>query len=184
MNKIKQEIICWKNSLTELFINEIIPRILCRRIRIQCYRLLGAHIGKDVSMYRQLEIRNPSQLIIGDNCSLGKNILLDARKGLIIEEGVVIASHTMIWSLHHDYNDPNFKAIGDSVHIKKYVWICSGVIILPGVTIGEGAIIAAGSVVTKDVPPFRVVAGIPAKIIGERTLKNLNYSTRNKYHLI
>jgi acetyltransferase-like isoleucine patch superfamily enzyme len=86
----------------------------------------------------------------------------------------------MIWTMHHDYNDLNFKAIGGPVIVEDYAWICSRAIILPGVTIGEGAVIAAGSVVTKDVAAWTVVGGVPAKKISVRERKNYDY-TPNEY---
>ncbi|MGB9707413.1 MAG: acyltransferase, partial [Microgenomates group bacterium] len=74
-----------------------------------------------------------------------------------------------------DINDANFKAIEAPVYIEDYVFIGPRAIILPGVKIGKGAVVAAGAVVTKDVPPFAIVGGVPAKIIGERKNKQLSY---------
>ncbi|PIX73806.1 acyltransferase, partial [Candidatus Roizmanbacteria bacterium CG_4_10_14_3_um_filter_33_21] len=75
----------------------------------------------------------------------------------------------------HDINSPAFSAINAPVEIEDYVFIGPRAIILPGVTIGQGAIIAAGAVVTKLVPPFTIVAGVPARVIGERQIKDLHY---------
>ncbi|MGB9883466.1 MAG: acyltransferase, partial [Microgenomates group bacterium] len=88
---------------------------------------------------------------------------------------VDIASEVMIYNSEHDINDVNFKAIEAPVYIEDYVFIGPRAIILPGVKIGKGAVVAAAAVVTKDIPPFAVVGGVPAKIIGERKNKNLNY---------
>ena len=74
----------------------------------------------------------------------------------------------------HDINDEKFIARYKGIKIENYAWICTRSTILGGVTIGEGAVVAAGSVVTKDVPLYKVVAGIPAKVIGNRNNK-LNY---------
>ncbi|WP_409014249.1 MULTISPECIES: acyltransferase [unclassified Arcicella] len=91
----------------------------------------------------------------------------------------------MIWSLHHDYNDLHFKAVGGKVTIKKFAWLGSRCILLPGVTIGEGAVVAAGAVVTKDVPPYTIVGGIPAKPIAKREEKEYDYSPNGyKLHLV
>ena len=81
--------------------------------------------------------------------------------------------------LEHDVNDDDHKSNGSDVIIHDYVWIASRVTILPGVTIGRGAVVACNSVVTKDVPPMNIVGGIPAKLIGMRTSKlkyTLNYN--------
>lgn len=82
-----------------------------------------------------------------------------------------------IWTMEHDPQDPYFRAQGAPVIIEDYAWISCRVTIMPGVTIGKGAVVAAGAVVTKDVPPYAIVAGVPAKIIGERT-KDLRYTLR------
>ena len=83
---------------------------------------------------------------------------------------IIQSLHTeaIIWTLNHDYNDIHFCGKGASTEIGTYAWICSRSIILPGIKIGEGAIVASGAVVTKDVPTFTIVGGIPAKVIGKR----------------
>ncbi|WP_461453691.1 acyltransferase [Mucilaginibacter sp.] len=98
--------------------------------------------------------------------------------GLTIGNNVNISTQVVIWTLHHDYNSPDFAQAGSPVIIEDYVWLCSRAIILPGVTIGEGAVVAAGAVVTKNVEPYTVVGGVPAKYIAKRNT-NLNYDLGN-----
>ncbi|MCX7955692.1 MAG: hypothetical protein N2593_01105 [Patescibacteria group bacterium] len=81
----------------------------------------------------------------------------------------------MIYNSEHDINSPDFNAIDNSIFIDDYCFIGPRAIILPGVKIGKGAVVAAGAVVTKDIPPYAIVGGVPAKIIGERKIKNLKY---------
>ena len=105
---------------------------------------------------------------------------------MTIKQNAVIAYEAIIWSLNHDYNDMNFCGKGAPTEIGEYAWICSRSIILPGVKVGEGAIVASGAIVTKDVPPYAIVGGIPARIIGEREKNNYNYGYKlkeNKCHL-
>lgn len=147
-------------------------------LRILLMRCLGAKIGKKVGLYRGFEIRSPWKLEIGNSTLIGHNALLDARKGLIIGSNVNLSNDVMIWTLHHDYNSEFFDTIGDRVVIEDYCWICSRAVILPGVKIGYGAVVAAGSVVTKDVQPYTVVGGIPAKVISVRN-KKLSYNLGN-----
>lgn len=116
------------------------------------------------------------ELKIGAGSTIGFHNMLDSRCGIEIGENVCFASDVTIWTLHHDYNDINFRAVGAKVIIGDYCWLCSHCIILPGVTLGEGAIVASGAVVTKDVEPWTVVGGIPAKKISERKKQDYNYN--------
>lgn len=95
--------------------------------------------------------------------------------GVIIGNNVDIAQETNIWSEQHDYNSSTYKSVCKEVIIEDYVWLASRVTVLPGVHIGRGAVVASGAVVTKDVPPLAIVAGIPAKIIGYRKEEALQY---------
>jgi len=147
-------------------------------LRIFCLRLLKANIGRRTGIYRRFEIRRPRRLTIGSSSVIGHRALLDARCGLVIGNNVNISNEVMIWTLHHDYNDSGFAQTGGPVKIGNYAWICSRAIILPGVTIGAGAVVAAGAVVTKDVAPYTVVGGVPAKAIANRN-RNLNYDLGN-----
>jgi maltose O-acetyltransferase len=94
---------------------------------------------------------------------------------LVIGNHVDIASEVMIYNAQHDIESPGFLAVSGSVEIGDYVFIGPRSIILPGVNVGKGAVIAAGAVVTKDVLEQQIVGGVPAKVIGERGLKELNY---------
>ncbi|OOQ57226.1 transferase [Mucilaginibacter pedocola] len=127
-------------------------------------------------MYGGNEYRNPKGLTVGTGSALGHRAILDARRGLTIGKSVCFGTEVMIWSLHHDYNDTNFKVVGDSVVIGDYVWLGSRCIILPGVKIGDGAVIAAGAIVTKDVPAYTVAAGVPAKVVSKREEKDYDYA--------
>lgn len=143
------------------------------------YPRLG-NIGKHNELCRRIEYTNPKNIYIGNFCTINKDVLLDGRGGKIeIGDCVDIAQEVRIWTLQHDYNDPNYKAIGKDVIIKDYAWIASRATILPGVTIGKGAVVATGAVVTKDVPEYYIVAGVPAKSIGTRN-QNLQYKLGNK----
>lgn len=124
-------------------------------------------IGKNSNLLRNIKINNPSNIIIGENCVINSCSLLDGRGSkIVIGNNVDIAREVNIWTLEHDPHDDFHKTKGGNVIIEDYVWIASRVTILPGVRIGKGAVIAAGSIVTKDIPPMTIVGGIPAKIIG------------------
>lgn len=132
----------------------------------------GAKIGKNCDIHSPLIIHNAyidySNLVIGDNCHIGKDVFLDLKDKILIESNVTISMRTTI--LTHTSVVPTGplreKKLPYSqapVTIKAGAYIGAGVIILEGVTIGEESIVAAGAVVTKNVPPCSTVAGIPAK---------------------
>ncbi len=86
-----------------------------------------------------------------------------------------MASEVMIYNAEHDIHSSDFHAIGKRVVIEEYVFIGPRAIILPGVTLKKGAVVGAGAVVTKGVEAFMIVGGVPAKVIGERKEKDLQY---------
>lgn len=153
----------------------IIPSIPSQTIRNWGLRKMGVKMSRNVKFYSGFSVRNPSKLTIEDGVSIGPKVLLDARCGLTIRKNVVIAYDAIIWTLNHDYNDENFCGKGAPVEIGAYAWICSRSIILPGIKIGEGAVVASGAIVTKDVKPYTIVGGIPAKEIGQRVKKTYKY---------
>jgi len=136
--------------------------------------VFGIHMANRVVIYGGAEIRKPVMLTIGEFSIIGHNAILDARSGLTIGRNVNLSTGVWIWTQQHDHQDPRFRIIGGPVVIKDYAWLSCRTVVLPGVTIGEGAVVAAGAVVTKDVPDYTIVGGVPAKVIGTRT-KNLDY---------
>lgn len=162
-------------SLKELFINYFASFIPSKHVRLWLLRLAGMKVSRNVRFYMGFQIRNPKGIRIEEGVSIGPKVLLDGRKGISIGRNAVIAYDAIIWSLNHDYNDMNFCGKGAPVIIGSYSWVCSRSIILPGISIGEGCIVASGAIVTKDTPPFSIVAGVPAKVIGWREKKDYNY---------
>lgn len=103
-------------------------------------------------------------LKIGSNVFINSNSLLMARGGIEIEDDVMFASNVQLLSNNHDEYDRQILTC-EKIHIKKGAWIGAGASILPGVTVGEYAIVGAGAIVTKNVPDYAVVVGSPAKVI-------------------
>lgn len=139
------------------------------------YRLSGVKIGKGSTIHTRANFYDPRNVTIGEDSIVGEGAVLDGRAKLTIGDHVDIASEVMIYNSQHDINDDNFGAVNREVVIDDYVFVGPRSIVLPGVKIGRGAVVAAGAVVTKDVPPYAIVAGVPAKVIGERKLKILKY---------
>ena len=137
-------------------------------IRRYYLKLFVHSMGKDIYVGRNIDVRNPSLIDIGNDIVINKKVLLDGRHGLIIGNHVDIAQEACIWSRHHDYNDPKHSGIGAKVIIEDYCWICHRAIVLPGVKVSKGSVVACGAVLTKDTEPITVVGGIPAKKIADR----------------
>ena len=144
-------------------------------IRKLIFRLAGIKIGKKSTIHIGARFYQPKNISIGTGTIIGDHATLDGRDKLTIGNHVDIASEVLILNAEHDLNSPSFDPIEEPVVIKDYCFIGPRAIILPGVTIGRGAVVAAGAVVTKDVLDLAVVGGVPAKEIKKRNLKKLNY---------
>ena len=101
---------------------------------------------------------------IGKNVMIMPNCLMMSRGGITIDDDVMIAANVQLISNNHDLHD-HVLLLCKPVHICRNAWIGAGATILPGVTVGENAVVAAGAVVTKDVAPNTIVGGNPAKFI-------------------
>lgn len=139
------------------------------------YRLAGIKIGRGSAIHMLTVFYNPRNISVGEDTIIGEKTTLDGRAPLTIGNHVDIASEVMIYNGQHDIQSDDFHPEFAPVVISDYAFIGPRVIILPGVTIGKGAVVGAGAVVTKDVAPFTIVGGIPAKEIGTRTVTNLHY---------
>jgi len=136
-------------------------------------RRLGAKIGKRVVFYPGLWIMPVRNLVLGDDVDLAYGVLITTSGGVSIGDRTMVGYRTQILSSQHTipprpqrmFDMPDERA---PVKVERDVWIGGNCMILPGVTIGEGAVVAAGSVVVKDVAPFTIVGGSPAKLIRKR----------------
>ena len=132
-------------------------------------RLFGIRIGGGKScIHRGCKFFHVGKMSVGQSTVINFGCYLDNRRGIYIGNNVGIAHNTKIYTLGHDLNDPKLSTKGASVHIGDEVFIFSNALVMPGVTIGEGAIVLAGSVVTKDVEPWTIVGGNPARKIRDR----------------
>ena len=145
-------------------------------LRVFFYRhLFGMQIAERVRVEGSCTIWGPKRVTIGSGTVVNRDVILDGRFPLLIGSHVSISIRSVILTLEHDLADQDFRALGAPVHIGDHAFIGTGAIVLPGVSIGEGAAVAAGAVVTRDVEPFTIVGGVPARPIGARP-NNLHYS--------
>lgn len=175
MNTIKTIVRPYYEGAMMWLINVLVTNIPSVRMRIWLFKMLGMKTYGAVKFYAGVHVRNPKGIVLEEGASIGPKVLLDGRSGLKIGRSAVIAYEAIVWTLNHDFNDVRFCGKGAPVEIGAYAWVCSRSIILPGITIGEGAVVASGAVVTHDVPPYAVVAGVPAKVIGMRERKKYCY---------
>ena len=124
-----------------------------------------------VALHRHLKFFSIGGISIGAQTTINRDVTLDGRGQLEIGRCVSISEGVKVLTAGHAVNAPDFHCIEAPVNIKDWVWIGANALILPGVTIHEGAIIGAGSVVTRDVPAWTVAAGNPARALRSREVK-------------
>ena len=170
LNRIKNYFIDF-----ELMLLRWVGYIPSHGLRNLKYRFFGMKIGRGSTLHMWANFFYPKNIEIGEDTIIGDHAFLDGRDKLTIGNHTDIASSVMIYNSEHDLSKDDFSAIVAPVTIGDYVFIGPRVTIMPGVKIGKGAVVAGGAVVTKDVDPFTIVGGVPAKLIGERKNKNPNY---------
>ena len=150
-----------------LFLNSVAARIPFHALRLFLYRR-AIRVGAGSSILMRATIRG-FRITMGEGCVINSGALLDGRgAALVLGNFVDVAPYVRIWTLDHDPNSSDHAARARPVTVGDYVWLSSGSTVLPGVSLGKGCIVAAGAVVTKDVAPWTIVAGIPARTIGQR----------------
>lgn len=147
-------------------------------LRYCLLKSLAIHCGDNVLIQQGVYLLNPHRIIIGNNVSIHPMCYIDAKGGIIIGDDVSIAHGTTIMSSTHTFNDlcvpiKNQEIEYSNTTIEDNVWIGAKSTILAGNTIGQGSIIGANTVVTRDVKDYIIVAGTPARIIKERNKSKL-----------
>ena len=136
-------------------------------------------MDKGAIIHYGAEIRGSYNLILKSGAIIGDRCVLDARRGYIkIGKNVQLGNFVNLWTGSHDYNDPYFRSRAGKrgpIEIQDYCWLGPRSTVLYNVNIGKGAVVGAGSIVTKDVPDFSIMTGIPARKVGERN-KDLRYN--------
>lgn len=159
----------------EMMVLKYVGCVPSHHVRRFFYRLCGVKIGKGSTIHMGAVFYDSRNVSIGEDTIIGENAVLDGRDKLAIGNHVDIASEVMIYNSEHNLQDPNFSPIEREVVIEDYVFIGPRAIILPGVHIGRGAVVAAGAVVTKNVLENSIVGGVPAKEISKRNIKEYSY---------
>jgi len=146
------------------------PRI-CFGWRRLLLRLFGATVGRNTHVYQSAIIYMPWNLTIGDYSSIGEWALIYNLGPITIGSKTTISQRVHLCAGTHDYSDPALPLLKPPIAIRDQAWICADAFVGPNITVGEGAIVGARAVVTKNVPPWTVVAGNPARPIKQRVLR-------------
>lgn len=160
--------------LIDYLVNSVLPTIPFWSIRKFYLKRIGMRIGKGTFIAKRNYFINPNLVKTGKYSHINRGCMIDGRATVTIGNNVSISHNVNLVTGSHEWNDPHFLGVFLPIQIDDYAWIGIGSTILQGVHIGKGAVVCAGAVVTKSVPPYTVVGGCPAKPIKERT-HNLNY---------
>jgi acetyltransferase-like isoleucine patch superfamily enzyme len=170
-------------ALVKYLTNHFIQHVPSHGLRTLWYRrVLGWRVDPQVTIMMGQHIQTNGIRNVGASVSIGRGTVINwdcmlyITGGLYIGKQVSISAGTWLVTGTHDMNDPNFPATYKPIVIEDYVWIGMRATILGGITIGKGAVIMSGAVVTHDVPPHAVVGGVPARVITQRQLEEPTYA--------
>jgi maltose O-acetyltransferase len=155
-------------SIYDLIWDLIVSKVPSHTLRYFYIKLLNPSIKRSSSILMHVRFKGLRTITFNSNQVVNQGVTLDGRGGLYIGENVDIAERVVIWSMSHDPYNKQHITIKSKTTISDYAWIGADSTILAGIYIGEGAVVGAGSVVTKNVNALDIVAGNPAKVIGKR----------------
>jgi putative colanic acid biosynthesis acetyltransferase WcaF len=156
------------------------PRLL-NAWRVWLLRMFGAKIGRNCVVHPTVKVWAPWNLRMGDYCALSASVDCYCMDVVILGDQVTISQYTHLCAGSHDIEDPTMKLVTNPIRIESQAWVCSGAFVGPGVTIGEGSVVAARGVVVRDVEDWSVVGGNPAKFIKRRRLRKSEQGDEAKY---
>lgn len=178
LSKIESRLQTPKRSL-ELFLvyinNHLISRVVFSKVRMFWYRsVMGFSIGKGSSILTDFRVSCRKNITIGSHTVVNNHCRFDNRFPIDLGNNVSVTWGTVLLTKGHDIDDPLFRTKGAPIKLGDRSWVCAGAMLLPGVNLGEGAVVLSGAVVVKDVPSYHVVGGNPAVFVRERS-RNLTY---------
>jgi putative colanic acid biosynthesis acetyltransferase WcaF len=137
--------------------------------RCTILRLFGARIGSKNFIYPSTKIWAPWLLETGDIVTLGPNVEVYNPGGVRLGHHTIVSQGAFLCGATHDYNSYSFDYVAKMISMEPYTWICARAILLPGVVCGEGSVLGAGSVISRNMEPWSVYAGNPAVLVKKRT---------------
>lgn len=164
-----------RSHMGAAFYNMLFTGVPFHAVRQGFLRAVGMKIGRQVSILRGTIVIHPDRIRIGNNCIIGFQCFLGGETGIEIGNQVNISSFSILLGGYHDINKSGFDVVLKPLVIEDYAWIATRAILMSGIRVGRGAVVGAGAVVTRNVPPYTVVAGVPARKIGERKPEACSY---------
>jgi putative colanic acid biosynthesis acetyltransferase WcaF len=140
----------------------------CHRWRAFLLRCFGAKLGTDVKIYPRASIWAPWNLVCADTVAIADEAIIYNPSVITLGSHSIISQQAYLCGATHDYDDPDFPLISFPISIGEYAWVCARASVQPGVRLGEGSILALGSVASRDLEPWTVYGGIPARPIKAR----------------
>jgi putative colanic acid biosynthesis acetyltransferase WcaF len=147
------------------------PRI-CFGWRSFLLRLFGAKVGRNTHIYSSATIYMPWHFEIGDQSSVGEHAYIYNLGNIVIGSRTTISQRAHLCAGTHDFTDPALPLLKPPIVVKDQAWVCADAFVGPGVTVGEGAIVGARAVAVRDVEPWDIVAGNPARVVRKRIMKD------------
>jgi len=164
--------------LVDYLLNTFVNKIPFPEIRMALYRQAGIDVHPTTNIMMRAFVLEARQIKIGPNCIIGPFTTLDGRATLTIGRNVNLAGEVLTIGGHHAVDSPTAEGILGKVVIEDNAWVAMRATILPGVTVGEGAYVAAGALVNRDVAPYTLVGGVPAKKIRDRS-RDIQYQLQH-----
>jgi len=155
--------------LTTLLLFQVCPLALSglKRTVLRCF---GAKVGRGVVIKPNVKIAFPWKLTLGDHVWLGEECWLLNLAPIVIENHVCVSQRAFLCTGNHDYSSPTFDLITKPIRLQRGAWVGAGALVCPGVTFGTHAVLAAGSVATKDLEPYGIYQGNPANLVKRRRI--------------
>jgi len=153
----------------------IVRKMLGPRGRVAAWRALGCQIESEVRLGPGTRMRRPENVRIGSGTAIVGATWIDAWDTVTIGRRCLLNDHIDLLTGSHDVDSPDFTGTTAPILIGDYAWLPLRIVVLPGVTIGRGAVVATGSVVVTDVSELTVVGGNPARVIGKRADADFRY---------
>jgi len=147
------------------------PRIL-HAWRRGLLRLFGAQVGRGAKVFGSARIWAPWNLSLGEQAALSHDVDCYCVAPIRIGDHATVSQYAMLCAATHDIEDPHMRLIAKPITIADEAWVCAGAFVGPGVRVGQGAVVGARSVLTKDAASWTVVAGNPAVPIKQRVLRS------------